>query len=518
MNGKRPFALNNRICLTAVALLVALNAVAAPLSDLEARGNEIYFTGIDKAGPEPKAFLGTESTPAPARLAPCGSCHGEDGRGRPEGNIAPPDITWDRLTNAGAVQRGVGGESLEASISKAIAEGVGREGKRLESIMPRYSLSHEQMDALLAYLKIIAKDQAPGVGSDTIRIAIILPAKSATAAHDVIRQICLAYFEGLNGRGGIFNRRIEAMPFDANEALDTLKRRIENREIFALVILDAGTESDEIIRLADETKTPSIAASTRPINVTPDSRYRFSIFPDVATQMRVLVDFVAQTPDRLRRIAMLYDKEEAPVEIREAVERQLTKWRLPQPIDATYQARSFDARAAVARLSSEAVDSVIFLAGGPELAAFLDVLKRTDWRPRLLISSRAIGPTIFDAPGDISGGIFLALSLLADQPAKDTAFLALHEQFGIPKHHVASQVAAYCAALILAEGLKGAGREISRATFVEALENLRDFDTGVSHRLSFGPNRHVGNNGAYVVGVEPSARRFKIVSDWRPPQ
>lgn len=517
MNDRRPFAIV--IWLMAFAPLAESNSLAAPLSDLEARGKEIYSTGIDDAGPEPRAFLGAESIPAPARLAPCGSCHGEDGHGRQEGNIAPPDITWDRLTSGGGhAQRGVGGEVTEAIISKAVTQGIRRDGKRLESIMPRYSLSHEQMHALLAYLKIITKDQAPGVGSDAIRIAIILPAKGATAAHDVIRQICLAYFEGLNAHGGVFNRRIQAMPFDADEARDTLKKQIKNRELFALVILDDGAESDEVIRLADETKTPSIVASARLINVTPESPYRFSIFPDVAMQMRVLVDFAAQTPDRSRRIAMLYAKEEAPREIREAIERQLTKWRLPQPIDAAYQARSFDARAMVAKMSNEFVDSVIFLAGGPELAAFLDALKRTDWRPRLLISSSAIGPTIFDAPVDISGGIFLVLSLLADQSAKDPDFLALRDQHGIPKHHAASQVAAYCASLVLAEGLKLAGREISRAKFVEGLENLRDFDTGVSHRLSFGPNRHVGADGAYIVGVEPSARRFKIVSDWRPPQ
>lgn len=498
------------ICLAALAPRPA--ALAAALTELEARGKQLYLTGVDNAGPEPKAYLGAERLPVPARLAACGSCHGEDGRGRPEGNIAPSDVTWDRLTDGRAAQAG---ELAESIISNAVAQGVGRNGKRLDAIMPRYALSEAQMQALQKYLKVISTDQAPGVTSDTIRVAIILPAKETAQAYDAMRQISLVYFEKLNARGGVFNRRVDAVTFDADETLDTLKRRIENREFLALVVLDAGPRGAEVARLADETATPSIAASA--VLGASTSRSRFSIFPDIATQMRVLVDFVAQAPKRSPRIALVHAKDETPTTLRDAIERQFAKWDIPKPIEIVHAADAFDARATVANLSRASVDGVIFPNGG-EFAAFFEALKQTDWRPKLLIPSSVIGPALLDAPADISANIFFSLPLLAEQSASAAEFQALRETSAILRRHAASQVAAYCASLILTEGLKLSGRDISRTKFVASLENLRDFDTGVSHQVSFDSNRHVGNDGAYIFNVEASARRFRMVSDWRAPR
>jgi hypothetical protein len=55
---------------------------------------------------------------------------------------------------------------------------------------------------------------------------------------------------------------------------------------------------------------------------------------------------------------------------------------------------------------------------------------------------------------------------------------------------------------------------LSREQLVIALEGLYEFDTGLTPRLVFGPNRHVGAAGAYVVTINSETKQFISASGW----
>ncbi len=71
-------------------------------------------------------------------------------------------------------------------------------------------------------------------------------------------------------------------------------------------------------------------------------------------------------------------------------------------------------------------------------------------------------------------------------------------------------------ALVLVEGLKRAGRALSREKLVASLEALHAFETGLAPPVTFGPDRRVGSFGGYVVGVDPAARAFRPFGGWIP--
>ena len=77
-------------------------AAAAPLTEAEERGRQIYFTGESPSGEDITAYLsmGGEQLELPGEAATCGSCHGHDGTGRPESGVLPSNITWSHLTRA----------------------------------------------------------------------------------------------------------------------------------------------------------------------------------------------------------------------------------------------------------------------------------------------------------------------------------------------------------------------------------------------------------------------------------
>lgn len=79
----------------------------------------------------------------------CASCHAASGRGgtiRMMSGIAikAPDVTYDALIKEGFT---------DASIRKAIREGLDETGKPLDAAMPRWQMSDSDLDATLNYLK-----------------------------------------------------------------------------------------------------------------------------------------------------------------------------------------------------------------------------------------------------------------------------------------------------------------------------------------------------------------------------
>jgi hypothetical protein len=124
------------------------------LSPQEQRGKEIYF-GEESSKTPIKAIYGSPPVDLPATLAGCVSCHGRDGRGKPESEVPPKDITWDVLMRASSPdsQGKVRPAYTERLLVRAVCMGIDPGGNELQVTMPRFQLSREDMSALSAYLK-----------------------------------------------------------------------------------------------------------------------------------------------------------------------------------------------------------------------------------------------------------------------------------------------------------------------------------------------------------------------------
>jgi mono/diheme cytochrome c family protein len=125
---------------------------------LRSNGADIYFTGVDNQG---MPIIYTEGTSwYKVHDGGCVQCHGPDGKGELPvalGQAPPPSIQWAALA---AKQP----PYAEAEVRRAITEGVGANGEALAKDMPRYQLSPQDLDDLIAFLKTLGSrpTRAPG--------------------------------------------------------------------------------------------------------------------------------------------------------------------------------------------------------------------------------------------------------------------------------------------------------------------------------------------------------------------
>jgi len=496
------------------------------LTPSERRGKELYMRGTSARGREVLAYLGDASLEVPASTVTCGSCHGAHGEGKSEGGVVPGNLTWEVLTKPYGHTHASGrkhGAFNEATFARAIEKGVDPSGNRLATVMPRYDFTPDELADLTAYMKRIAADRDPGLSDTAINVGCLLPdAGRQGEIGQAMRSVLSSYFAEVNAQGGIYGRRIEVRFGEAadKDARAQAERFLERERVFALAGgVMAGAEED-LTRLAAEREVPVVGPFTLfPQTSAPLNRQVFYLFSGLEEQARALVDFAAQkSPDaKAGAAALVYAEGDLPAGVGQAVEQQFHKdgWKAVRVLK--YSHEGFDA----SRLAREAGGAgvLLFLGTGAEESALLAEAAKTDWTPTVLLLGPLSGPEVFTAPAAFRQKIFLAFpSSPSDQTQDGVAeFRAFARRHQLPQRHLAAQISAYCGAKILVEGLKRAGRELSREKLIESLEGLYEYNTGLTPPITYGPNRRVGAVGAYVIAVDLANRQFVPASNWITP-
>ena len=119
----------------------------------EARGQWIYQTGTDPTSRQPIPRSG-----GMMMATGCAACHGPDGRGLSTPMFTAPNITDANLTDRQGMLEPDGSRGptyTDATLQRAITQGVDAEGQALAWPMPHWQLSDQEMTDLLAYLKTL---------------------------------------------------------------------------------------------------------------------------------------------------------------------------------------------------------------------------------------------------------------------------------------------------------------------------------------------------------------------------
>lgn len=484
-------------------LLLAGGAAAIELNEQEAAGRRLYREGIALDGRSVGARVGVQSLPVPAAAVACANCHGADGKGRPEGGLRPPEITWRELSKPYGHRHDSGRAHppfTPESFHRALGEGIDPAGQRLNPAMPRFALSRADSAALVAYLQRIEEDRDPGLAEGRLRLGTVLPTSGPLAESGrLVEQVLRAVLAQANAGGGVHGRQLELVVIDAGGGLP-LAERLAAADVFALLAPLAPGAGDELSALAERAGLPVVG----PLAGDSDGRhYTFRLQGGEVEQGRALGEFAATrlglgTPPA---VVLAAEREAA---LAGAVQGQLARHGWQQ---VRHQLPPTDWPAALADWQRQGVRLLFFFASPGEFAALQQSVAAAGWPVSVLAPAARAGSAALEG----GAAVYVAVPALPGDgtPGGRQAFAELRRAQGLPERQPALQAAAYAAATVLLEGLKRAGRVASRERLVEALENLHAFETGVTPAVGFGPGRRVGIMGAHVLHVDPTTRRLQ---------
>ena len=507
-----------------VAFTTSVAAQDTVLSEAEERGKYIYEKGKSRSSRIITADMQRGEPPVPAEILPCKNCHGVDGRGADDyTEVAPLNINWYAMALSGRHEHSKRSHAAfdEESVARSITDGFDPDGNALDAAMPRYNVGADDMADLIAYLKVMDSQSDPGITSSHIRLGTVLPLEGQHAGlGKAMRDVIDAYFSTVNAAGGVHGRELELVvgPWGANEdpAIWAARDLVAKQPVLALVSGYVPQYDAEYDALADEKKIPLVGPYTALPPRTEDAQdhdhdhedkahFGFYALSGLTHQAEVLVEAAAADHGAdSTRIAIVHPRVASINLLASAAETRANTRGFRSVEVSAYAFGQFDGSATVAALRATGVDVVVFLGSAQELVEFGTAAANAHWLPYFMAPGLLAERGVFELPMSLSGRILLAYaSLPIDYSADSVAeFEKLHEDFGIDYSFSIAQISAYTAARIVVEGLRQAGRDLSREQLLLALESMDGFHPGLVPPVSFGPNKRIGSLGGYTVRAD----------------
>ena len=511
-----------RALLTTLLLALVSLANAGELTEQEQRGKRLYTQGESLSGAPVTALVSRGATPIPASILPCVGCHGEDGKGRPEGGVVPPDITWTSLSNSFGHDHSYGRSHPafdESMLGRAITHGVDSGDNALAVAMPRFQMSDDDLQDLIAYIKRIEYDLDPGLSDDKIRIGTLLPRAGAAGSQgQAMYQVLRSYFDDINKRGGIHGRQIELVAAgydqDATRVAWEARDFLDQQDIFAMVSGYLSGVEQPITALTEELKVPLVGPYTPlPQDASSLQRYTFYLTGGIVQQSIVLATNRQSKTEEAASLAIVYP---LGATYDKSVSAVLSAIGGTAAFKLHYQLPYFDARDFAEILSKKGISEVLFFGSAGDLKRLATEAADLGWSPDLLLPGIYASGGLFELPSSFPKRVFVcgATRPTDHTPRGIEQFEKLHEDHDIDYQHSTQQISAYVSAMLLAEAIKRTGRELSREKLVVELERLADFQPGLMPPLSFSRSRRIGALGGYVVDLDLQEKKFGSASKW----
>ncbi len=140
----------------------------------------------------------------------CINCHRRSGLGSREGRTTIPPITGQYLFHPHAARReeaylpfvdGIRRDRepyTDATLARAIRDGINSEGKPLSYLMPHFDLNDADMAALISYLKQLDQRKSPGVSDTELHFATIITPDADPVKTEGMLAVLKQFFSDKN--------------------------------------------------------------------------------------------------------------------------------------------------------------------------------------------------------------------------------------------------------------------------------------------------------------------------------
>jgi ABC-type branched-subunit amino acid transport system substrate-binding protein len=385
---------------------------------------------------------------------------------------------------------------------------------------------------------------APGVSARDIKIGMSAAFKGAQAGLGTeLWRGATAYYTELNARGGVNGRQLTVIALDDDYQPDPCVRNtiqlLEQDPSFFLsnyVGTPTLTRALPIIKRYGDAILIGNFTGAQPQREQPYVDFVFNIRASYRQEMAALVErFWALGA---RKFGVYYQIDAYGRSGTDGVERALAQRGARMVSEATYvRGAKFDEdmSPAVSALRQAGCDVILCTGAYQGCGAFVRAARDAGWTvpisnvsfvgsdamlALLLKQGKATGrdytralvnSQVVPSYDDVSLPGVAEYRALMD---KNNPVLpeALRDKIYAPQRYSFISLEGFINAKVVAEGLRRAGANPTRASLRQALESLRNFDLGIGAPLTFGAERHQGLDSVYFTRVE--AGRWVPITDW----
>lgn len=357
----------------------------------------------------------------------------------------------------------------------------------------------------------------PGVSDTSITLGMSSPFSGPNGAYGIeMRQAIQSYFEQINKSGGINGRKLELVALDdgyeTERSVANTKTLIDDKRVFALLAYYGSSPTTEAMNTVfGPAKVPLVgtisgAASLRESTSTnPNMRYMFNVRASYADETEAIVNQLVSLG--LKNIAVFYQNDGFGKSGLDGVTIALKKHNLAPSAVGTVERNSIDVTKAVESIAKATPQAVVMVTLFKPTAAFVKAIKKSNQNPMLMTLSPAGADQLIKELGPEARGI--GIPQVVPYPWNDTVPVVKDYQKMLGSKSNLSYYAleGYLTARVMVEGIKRAGRDLTREKLISSLETLNN-DFG-GYRVSYGNNNRSGSRFVELTVVGPGGKLLK---------
>jgi branched-chain amino acid transport system substrate-binding protein len=351
--------------------------------------------------------------------------------------------------------------------------------------------------AIVAFAALPAAAQQ-GVTANSILLGQSVALTGPAAQLGInMRDGLKAYFADVNAKGGVHGRKIELVTLDDGyepaRTVPNTKKLIEENKVFALIGYVGTPTSVPAVPVFTEAKVPFFGPFTGAESLRqPFNRYIFHVRASYFDETDKIVEQVLSTGGK--SVAVFYQDDAYGQAGLKGVELAMGKRNLKIAALGTVERNTVKVEKAVETISKASPDAVVMISAYTACAEFIKQMKKAGSATQFYNVSFVGSKALAGALGSEGNGV--AISQVVPFPwglsipvVKE--YQAMSQKAGV-KDIDFGAMEGFLVAKIFVEGLRRTGRNLTRESFIDAVEKMQDVDMG-GFFVTYSPKSHAGS-------------------------
>ena len=335
-----------------------------------------------------------------------------------------------------------------------------------------------------------------------------------------------AYIQYVNESGGIHGRKVTIVAlddrYDPPLCLANTQRLIVEENIFCLFCYVGTPTAVKILPLVEKAKVPLIGMFTG-ANALRDPHnpmiinVRASYYQETGAAVEHLVGDIGLT-----KIAVMYQYDAYGLDGLRGAELALQKYGLAPVAKGSYIRGTLDVEEGLDTILASEAQAVVMIGTYEPCAKFIRLAREQEHGNSMIFYNvsfvgaeelaRLLGP---QGEGVIVSQVVPPPELLETREMLSTVrqYLRLLRRYSPGERPNSVSLEGYYNALVLVEGLRRAGRDLTREGLVRAIETIQNYPLGTDTSLNFSPKDHQGMDRVYFTRIHDG--RLTLITDWR---
>lgn len=329
-----------------------------------------------------------------------------------------------------------------------------------------------------------------------------------------------AYFDMTNDAGGVEGRKLKLISYD--DSYDPAKteacfNRLMEQKVFALGFFVGTPTAVKYLPLAESNKIPLVGLFTGAQTLYVPLRHwvvnvRASYFDETREQMNGLWSTLGY-----KKIGVIYPDDPFGAAVLEGVKTALKTHGAEPAATGSYQRQTTQAGGAIDAVRAANPEAVVLVGPANTVVPILKQAHARGWKPLFLtVSFVGTDDLIQEAGSDAEG--MVVTQVVPPYYLTEYKTVALYRRT-LAKYYPSAQpnfvsLEGFVDAMVLVEGMKKAGKELTREGLIRGIESLHDFDMGLGPNLKLGYSSKEHKGFDSVIPTVIRGGRAVPFTDW----